>query len=237
MYVSPDYPMPGTYGSFISNTYMGYEQPQTTQFMFYPGFGAQPQQEIDSRRTPPTPTFAPVMQPMIPQMTQPQPSPFTQQIQPFSAYGGSGTQMSAPLSSPMADSRRYQPTAPATNPWAAPLAPTATVPAVPQQPQWDFQMQQQMSQSQYGTTDSRLAPLVSGFQVPGFDKRVGVWDNPWTTTRPFPQPNVQWNQQQQNAQTFVPVNQMPVSPFNQPQQTMYQQSWTEQYNNNRAGGF
>lgn len=229
-YQNPDYPIPGTYGSFISNTYMAYEQPQQTQYMFYPGFGATPQAEYDSRRTPPTQSFAPMMQPTIPQQ------PVVQPIQPFSAYGGSGTQMSAPLSSPMADSRRYQPTpAPAANPWAAPLAPSSIpqTAAIPQQPQWDMQFNNQVSP--FAAQDSRMVPLANGFQVPGFDKRVGVWDNCFTEARPFPQPVVAWNAPANpNAQTFTPVSQMASTPFNQVQPV--QQTWMELFNGYRNGG-
>jgi hypothetical protein len=239
MYQNPDYPMPGAVGNFISSTYMAYEQPQGQQFAYYPGFGAAPQQEVDSRRTPPTQMFG--YQPPVAAPTQFAP----QQPQPFSAYGGSGMQMSAPLSSPMADSRRI-PSGPIQSPFApqfnaqkpqmVPVAPVAQ-PA----PQWSWQMQPQ--QPQYMTADSRLVPLFAGAQVPTYDKRSGVWDNCFTDARALPQPTMYWNQTptvQQQTQTFVPMSQMQTNMFQQQQMNrMCNPSWMEEYygNRNPNGGF
>ena len=233
MYQNPDYPIPGSCGSFLMNTYQGYEAPQQ-QSMFYAGFGFnQPQIDADSRRTPPTSMINPFQQP------QPQQA-FVAQPQPFSAYGGSGMQANPQipqLNATMPDSRRTALSA-APNPWVQPFMQSTPTPVVQPSPQWDFQMTPTINTA---VADSRMIPLYnSSYQIPSFDKKNGVWENCFTENRQIPQPTINWNVMPQTyaqQQPFVPLNQQPLNPFANSQQ-QYQMSWNEMWNQNKAvGGF
>lgn len=203
-YISPDYPLPESVDNFQRYTYNGYNQQLNSQPMYYGGNGywGGYSQDPESRRV--NQQF--IQQPQFAQQQQ-----AAQPLQPFSAYGGSGAQVSTSLPTmPTLDSRRapqpqFQPT---VN--TQPLLQTS-------QMNWNSQVPQMIR-------DDRMYPLFANNYVPQFDRSQQLWDNTYVSPRELPMPNISWNKPVQEPH-YVPSYQ--PSPFSQ--QPGMQMTWTEMY--------
>lgn len=213
-YLSPDYPLMENVDNFQRYTYNGYNQQMSSQPMYYGGNGCWGNGyscDPESRRVAQQQPF--VQQPMFSQPQFAQQPQYSQPLQPFSAYGGSGAQVSTSLPAmPTLDSRRVPTTAP---------APAFTQPLL-QQTQFVPNPMPNMIR------DDRMYPLFSNPTIQAFDRNQQLWDNAYVSPREMPMPNIAWNKPVPQPQ-YVPQYQ--PSPF--VQQPNMQMTWTEVYNKNK----
>lgn len=217
MYISPDYP---TAGSFTMN--WAYQDPnQNNQQFYYGGYSGfngvgDPNSRINQTSFNATPYQNNQFGYQTNSFSQPQqnnPIPTPIQVQPFSSYGGSGSQPQTPAIMPTLN------TAMATNP-------TGSVNVNPYQnqplPTFAQPIQQQVN------------PYAAMFnnQIPTFDRRTECWGNQYVQPQQLPLPTIDWNKPVN--QPFVnPMQQSFQCPFNQPNQT-FQENWVDTFKRNIA---
>ena len=221
-YVHPDYPDINTVEDFRLFTYNGRDQQMNSQPMYYGGTGCMGyvgcSYDPESRRV------SQQQQPFVqqPMFAQPQVPQAPQQLQPFSAYGGSGAQAPTSLPAmPTLDSRRVPTTAQVP-------APTMDTSALFGQPllQPSFPGDGLFPPMIH---DDRVLPLFSDVcMMPSIDNSQQIWNNQYVTPRTVQTPVIQWNKPATEPR-YIPQYQQ--SPF--VQQPNMQLTWTEIYAKNK----
>ena len=213
-YLSPDYPMAGT-----ATGAWQYQDPNTNNQFFYGGYGnygngmpavGDPNSRINQT------SFNYAQSPYQQQYGYAQPqaqvnAPVVTPVQPFSAYGGSGSQN---------NQQPIMPTLGMTTTFNQPAPQSVPVQQPVQMPTF--------AQPMFYTNP--MTPLFNA-QIPSFDKRTECWGNQYVQPQQLPVPQIDWNKPV--SQPFVnPMQTFQMVPsFNQPQST-FQDNWTDLYKRN-----
>lgn len=228
---NPDYPTDQGYG-FAQHTYQ--PAPMVDTFYWGGSNGYGPSFNDGSRRN----VLGPV-NPVNP-VNQAAPNPFAQYgnqsttipesaVQPFSSYPPSTPMPNGGGLNSMVESRRNAlastTAANQNNPWAVKSNPPAPVP--PGYPAQNPGTGWNGPTSPYGYCTNEYNSLYANNPSFGFDKH-NRWDNYYTQSRPYPMPNINWNEpqpSQQNPYAYggncyqggynpATINQFPTAPMN-----------------------